>query len=251
MTGLAAAVHENYLAARRLVAQMTPGGSSRVDGPWLVLEVPARYRGARVAVLREQPGSDTPAAIRWASDWAADDGVIVVRDTDTWALRLAASAGFVAEPLDEVAMALPLEAARTGDPATVLSVVVADEPDVKHYARLVTEENGLASRTALSIARAMSRADGVRLHLLKVEDVVVARSMSCTWDGVTGLYNVYVPPAFRGRGFGRAISLAALGEGQRSGAALACLQANAAGLPLYRKLGFQALFHYLSLSRAG
>lgn len=250
MTGLASAVHENYLAARRLVAQTTPGGGSRVEGAWLVLEVPARYRGARLAVLREQPGAETPTAVGWAVDWADRDGVVVIRDTDTWALRLATGAGFVPDTLDEVAMVLPLDGSTPAEP-TPPSVTVIEEVDLKHYARLVTEENGLPSRTALSIARAMSRADGVRLHLLKVEDVVVARSMSCTWDGVTGLYNVYVPPAFRGRGFGRAISIAALREGQRSGAGLACLQANAAGLPLYRKLGFQALYHYLTLSRGG
>lgn len=247
MADLAALAHQNYLAARELVTRTTPGGTARDEGPWLVIEVPGRYRAARTAILRHHPGADTAAAVAWATDWAGAGGQIVLRDTDTWALRVAAGAGFARDVTDDVAMVAPLD---SGVAEAAGSVVARDDADLRHYARLVSEENGLAQRTSLSIARSMSREEGVQLHLLKAGDVVVARSMSCTWEGVTGVYNVYVPPAFRRRGFGRAVSLAALRQGQSEGATLACLQANAEGLPLYRGLGFQALYHYLALSRA-
>ncbi|MGK2964642.1 MAG: GNAT family N-acetyltransferase [Tepidiformaceae bacterium] len=249
MVELAVAAHGNYLAARRCVGEAVPGGTVREEGAWLVLEGPTRLRGVRAAVLEGVEGPATVDAMTWATGWAGSTGALVLRDTDTWANRLAVTAGFHPEGQAEVAMAFALAQRPAALDRGVVHVTVADLPGMKQYVRLITEENGLAPQTALALSRAVAAVPGVQLHLLKVEDVVVARSMTCTWDGVCGLYNVYVPAAFRGRGFGKAVSLASLAAGFDAGARLACLQANEAGLPLYRGMGFQALYHYLTLTR--
>ena len=58
------------------------------------------------------------------------------------------------------------------------------------------------------------------------------------------LFNVATPPEARGRGYGAAISAHAVEEGGRRGARVATLQSSAAGLPVYRRLGFETVVEY-------
>ncbi len=57
--------------------------------------------------------------------------------------------------------------------------------------------------------------------------------------GVAGLYSVGTLPAARGRGIGRAMTIAALREGKERGYRVGALQGTAMGVPVYRRLGFR------------
>jgi ribosomal protein S18 acetylase RimI-like enzyme len=79
------------------------------------------------------------------------------------------------------------------------------------------------------------------------DDVPVARSMAFVDDGAVGVYNVGTRPEFRRRGFGWALTEAALVFGVEAGCSMATLQSSAMGLSMYRAHGFRHLFRYRAL----
>jgi GNAT superfamily N-acetyltransferase len=72
----------------------------------------------------------------------------------------------------------------------------------------------------------------------------VATSRISIGAGVAGLYSVDTLPHARGRGIGRAMTLAAFDAGRALGYRIGVLQASDDGLPIYRRLGFRTLFEY-------
>jgi GNAT superfamily N-acetyltransferase len=57
----------------------------------------------------------------------------------------------------------------------------------------------------------------------------------------TGIYNIATRLAYRGRGYGRAVTSRIVTDGIARGAPLAYLQSSAAGYPLYESMGFRTL----------
>jgi GNAT superfamily N-acetyltransferase len=66
--------------------------------------------------------------------------------------------------------------------------------------------------------------------------------------GVAGIGWVGTRPAFRQRGFGEAVTWAAVREGFRRGARFANLQASPMGRPIYERMGFVAMTEYRVLA---
>ena len=81
-------------------------------------------------------------------------------------------------------------------------------------------------------------------YLGRIDGRAVATSRIAIAAGVAGLYAVTTLPDVRGRGFGRAMTLAALDAGRSIGLRIGVLQASDSGLPVYRRLGFRTLFDY-------
>jgi ribosomal protein S18 acetylase RimI-like enzyme len=69
--------------------------------------------------------------------------------------------------------------------------------------------------------------------------------MLLTTGHIAGLYWVAVDARFRGRGLGAAITAHAANAGRARGCELASLQASPAGEPVYRRMGFTTVRHYL------
>jgi GNAT superfamily N-acetyltransferase len=78
----------------------------------------------------------------------------------------------------------------------------------------------------------------------RVDGRAVATSRVSIGAGVAGLYAILTLPAHRGRGFGRAMTLAALRAAASLGYRIGVLQSSDLGYGVYRKLGFRELFTY-------
>ncbi len=93
-------------------------------------------------------------------------------------------------------------------------------------------------------ARTLQRfADGsaptLRLFAGRVDGEIVATSGLSTLTGVAGIYAVATAEAWRGRGFGRALTLAAMRAGAEAGMRTSVLLASELGQPVYRRIGFR------------
>jgi hypothetical protein len=76
------------------------------------------------------------------------------------------------------------------------------------------------------------------------EGTPIATSMSIHTAHVNGIYNVGVSEAARRRGYGWAMTLAAIMAGVQAGCTIATLQSSPMGYPLYAAHGFRTLFNY-------
>jgi len=137
----------------------------------------------------------------------------------------------------------PLPSALPSVAALETREVVTPE-DVDLYCAVDREEHsdqdfqrGMVERT-----RGM---EGVSLHLGLFEGRPVARSMAMVREGLVGVYNVYVPPTQRRRGFGAALTSAAIEAGRAGGATAACLESTELGFTVYEGMGFRKVDDYV------
>jgi GNAT superfamily N-acetyltransferase len=72
----------------------------------------------------------------------------------------------------------------------------------------------------------------------------VATSRLSLAGGAAGIYAVDTLPEVRGRGIGRAMTLAALHAGRGAGYRIATLQSSDIGYRIYRRIGFRDVFRY-------
>ncbi len=84
----------------------------------------------------------------------------------------------------------------------------------------------------------------MRLFVGYVDDRPVATSELYTGGEVAGVHMVATHPEFRRRGFGWAVTWAALDEGRKLGLMTATLQASPEGEGVYRQLGFRAVCRF-------
>ena len=78
-----------------------------------------------------------------------------------------------------------------------------------------------------------------RTFLATAEGMPVATSLGMVVDDVVGIYNVATAPDARRRGFGGAITAAAMAYGRELGARWAILESSPMGVSVYERLGFR------------
>jgi GNAT superfamily N-acetyltransferase len=89
---------------------------------------------------------------------------------------------------------------------------------------------------------------GAEMFLGYADGQPACASMMIKTGPVAGIYWVATVDEFRGRGFGKSITLQAAAAGKISGCKFACLQASAMGRPLYESLGFDTPYCYVNFA---
>lgn len=155
------------------------------------------------------------------------------------------------------AMAIDLEALPRHEaiPPGLEIVPVLDEATLREFVAVLAAEMGVPDGAPNPAARHHAAllqtipltlaSEPVPLRYLgRIDGRPVASSRISIGGGVAGLYAVATLPDVRGRGIGRAMTLAALDAGRALGYRIGVLQASDSGLPVYRRLGFRTMFDY-------
>jgi ribosomal protein S18 acetylase RimI-like enzyme len=87
----------------------------------------------------------------------------------------------------------------------------------------------------------MLSAPGVRCYVGEVAGVPVTTGVSLTQGSYVSIFNIATPPAYRGNGYGAAVTARAVSDGLAGGAAWAWLLASPSGFPIYERLGFRTV----------
>lgn len=188
-----------------------------------------------VTLLR--PDADPVAAVRRA------DEVFGSRRYLVWSLW----------PLDLVALgfvrgrspAMVCDAPPAPDPPSDLEIMeVADGPTAAVFSDTLTSGFGYDER-GLSLSGLITLDvlgdDRLRFWLGSVTGRAVAASWTAVSDGYTGVYGVATIPTMRRRGYGEALTRAAMDAAAQLPAAL---QSSQAGRSLYLKMGFREIAQF-------
>ena len=148
-------------------------------------------------------------------------------------------------PLDEPAPE-GLEIVPVTDPGTLAEFLTIVEADWLEWT------GGEATDIQRRTLEAFSREIPLRLPdepvplrwLGRVDGRPVATSRVSIGGGAAGLYAILTLPSHRGRGFGRAMTIAALRAAAEIGYRIGVLQSSDLGYSIYQRLGFRELFAY-------
>lgn len=118
--------------------------------------------------------------------------------------------------------------------------------------KLADEFRGVAERSfgfptgmgAVAISDRVVEHPDTALFLGRVDGAPVATSILHMSNRIGGIYFVGCEEAYRGRGYGEAITWACVSAGVQRGATAASLQASDLGRPVYERMGFDVTGYY-------
>jgi N-acetylglutamate synthase len=158
-------------------------------------------------------------------------------------IRLAAARGMV--PVPEATL-MAVDAAGAAAAALPLPAGLAIQrlaPErVSRHAVVAAAGFGIGRDIFLrAVTPCLLRLAPVRCYVGEVAGQPVTTGLSVTLGSCTAIFNIATMPGFRGRGFGTAVTARAVADGLAAGSTWCWLEATVAGVPAYRRVGFQAL----------
>ena len=257
--GLKAAIEADQVASRVLAPEVPVEVHDDPDATWGVAGYPDPFRSTVVSARFAAP--DANRRIREISAGYAARGTGFL----WWVAPFHTPADLGPRLLDAglrfegtaPAMAMDLAALPPGEPLPdgLEIVPVRDAATLREFINVLALEMGVpegspnpAARHHAALLQAIPptlAAETIPLRYLGLLDGrPVATSRISISGGVAGLYAVATLPNVRGRGIGRALTLAALEAGRTLGYRIGVLQASDDGLPVYRRIGFRTMFDY-------
>jgi ribosomal protein S18 acetylase RimI-like enzyme len=249
---LIALVDANLVAFGRHIAGSIPAGTLEERGDVLLIAgddpTPVIVNSAFATGPSADAGSILPAAAAFFGRLGHGYGIWTRAHADAALEAVLPSAGFTID-IDLPVMVLEARPPATPAPAWAEVRRVVDEAGVEDFR--IADRAGFADddpgRAAVDSA---FRDPGSLLHpavagfVAYVDGVPVAAALSFTALDVARVGWVGTVPAFRRRGLGTAVTLAAVLAGFDAGASLAALESTPVGVPLYRSIGFRTITNY-------
>lgn len=240
-------MHALYCLALGRVAALGPGGCAERVGPWLCIDAGigiSKFNIGTVVDTVTRPRS----ALREAMDWFESRGINARLDlrgsADGAILAAAMVEGFSFWGREPAMVLHPLPGRLPGPPPELTLVEVRSDAEIDLYCAADREEFRDQEFQVAMAARA-AEIPGVSMHLGLIDGRPIARSMGIVSGRLVGVYNVYVAPAQRGSGYGKALTIAAIAAGVAAGATAACLESTELGFRLYESLGFRRVDDYI------
>jgi ribosomal protein S18 acetylase RimI-like enzyme len=257
--GLARAIDADSVATRVLNGELPLEAHLDPDAAWAINPITDPYRSVVVAARFDERSADRRIAeiaasyaeratpfLWWRSplDGPADLGARLER-AGIWQVG------------DAPAMTVDLAdlPAALDPPAGLEILEVTDVAGLREYLAVLVVEpppDGAPPLFPPPVAAAIVAHTGARLALEptpmryvgRFEGRPVATSRLSLAGGAAGIYAVETLAEFRGRGIGRAMTLAPLLTARRLGYRIGTLQSTEAGFGVYRSIGFEEQFRY-------
>jgi GNAT superfamily N-acetyltransferase len=215
------------------------GGARRRFGAVVAIASghPVAYFNPVMALDPRATAPDTVAAIDWIGGLDLPSTVRLGDGVDPAIAVAVAARGLVGDEKLETVMVLEPIPAPPPAPAGVRIRAGAHEIVEDWYRAL---EAGPGLRLILNPAFVAD--PRVRIAVADVDGDPVAAAAAIRWKQTLGVYAVATVERARRRGYGRAVTWAAIDAGRRAwGSSIAVLQSTAMGVPVYASMGFEAI----------
>lgn len=241
---LTAVEFENFSGCFRALAKASPSGVSRDLGSVFAFTtgLPLPMFNGCVASASAHD-ADVVQALDWLSDQSVPFSVWLPRPSADEVAESVESRGLVCDPRPMPGMVMhpiPVGPSAPGD----LSIESVDASNSNDFAEVV-RGLGLGDETAeLLTAPSFLNDPAVDSFVGYVNRVPVSTSIAIGSVGASGVVCVLTLEQFRGRGFGSALTWAAIDAGSRHGHDTVVLQASPMGHPIYVSMGFTTVTEY-------
>lgn len=245
-------VHSAYAAALAVAGPLGPAGESEHVGPFLCVNGGFGVSRANVAVVTGKVANPR-VALRDVMDWFGARGLNLRLDlrsgADTAVLAAATLEGFQFWSRQRSYLLEQHQAPAA--PSTGLKVCRVDTEE-DEYAYCVAGSSDTGDLDAeLAVTRAATAVPGVALYVGLSDGVPVAHSMAIVRGGTATIHNLFVAPAARGRGAGKALTEAAIAGAKEAGATAVSLHSSHYGPSLFEALGFVPVEEYAVVGLVG
>lgn len=255
-TSVAETAAHAWLTALEVMTRALPGGRCEPDGSGtflLVTGVPfAALNGVVDVNTTPQPERIGALAKRAADELAVPWSIQLRAEPDAELSAIAADLGLTTASIHPFMVKTLSDRGRDDGPAPeelIVRPVEGGESAVYIKALAAGFEGPAEMWRQLGCPQLLDLSCTVA-YLAEVDGVGVGTALTLRSDDCVGIFNVSVAPEYRRRGYGKAMTAAAIRAEQDRGARTAFLHSSRMGLAVYESLGFRTVEQWTHFTRA-